>query len=235
MFAVQNAWAVTYSSANAPQLSLVELYTSEGCSSCPPADKKMSDFTRDKGLWDSFVPIAFHVDYWDRLGWKDKYANSSFADRQREYANLWQSKYTYTPGFVVSGLEWDRWRNQARPKKTSMNKGVLTATDIGPYEFNVSYDQPLEQGHSWKAHAVLMGFNYDSPIRAGENRGKKLRHDFVALDLKHKIMLKKNSYFEARFKLNVPPNLETDKYAVVFWIESSELQKPIQVTGGYYG
>ncbi len=231
----QNAWAITFSSADAPQLSLVELYTSEGCSSCPPADKKMSGFKKDKGLWNSFVPISFHVDYWDRLGWKDRYANSDFANRQRQYATLWQSKYTYTPGFVVNGVEWEQWRNQNQPQKAFAHKGQLVATDIGPYDFKIIYDQPVERGNSWKAHAAVLGFNYDSSIRAGENRGRQMRHDFVVLDLKYKTMSQINpNSFETQLKLNIPPDLKTDEYAVVFWIESAQLQKPIQVAGGYY-
>ncbi len=67
------------------QTALVELYTSEGCSSCPPADHYLSGLARDPGLWKQFVPVAFHVDYWDQLGWTDRLASAQYSDRQRSY------------------------------------------------------------------------------------------------------------------------------------------------------
>ena len=98
------------------QVNLVELYSSEGCSSCPPADKWVASLKTHKDLWQSFVPINFHVDYWDRLGWVDRFANQSFSQRQRRYAQEWQSGRVYTPGFVKNGKEW-------RPKAAQFSKG----------------------------------------------------------------------------------------------------------------
>src|SRR5271154_4189044 len=81
------------------QVALLELYTSEGCSSCPPAETWLSGLKDAPGLWSNFVPLAFHVDYWDYLGWKDKWANQQFSERQRDYASLWAAKNIYTPEF----------------------------------------------------------------------------------------------------------------------------------------
>ena len=78
------------------QTVLVELYTSEGCSSCPPAEAWMSRLQGDPGLWKKFVPIAFHVDYWDRLGWRDRFSSRNWTERQSRYAALWQSESVYT-------------------------------------------------------------------------------------------------------------------------------------------
>ena len=91
------------------QVSLVELFTSEGCSSCPPAEKWLSDLKAAPGLWKHFVPVAFHVDYWDYLGWRDPWASKAFSDRQRAYAQLWRGDSIYTPGFVLNGQEWRSW------------------------------------------------------------------------------------------------------------------------------
>jgi hypothetical protein len=68
------------------QVPLIELYTSEGCSSCPPADRWLSALTQDARLWQGMVPVAFHVDYWDDIGWKDRFASPNHGLRQRHYA-----------------------------------------------------------------------------------------------------------------------------------------------------
>ena len=77
--------AQTFESNN-EQVSLIELYTSEGCSSCPPAERWLSKLADDESLWSHFVPLAFHVDYWDYIGWKDPYASKEYSQRQRRYA-----------------------------------------------------------------------------------------------------------------------------------------------------
>src|SRR5580700_10527630 len=91
---------IQFQSAEA-QTALVELYTSEGCSSCPPSESWLSRLKEKPGLWNEFVPVAFHVDYWDYLGWRDKWSNKQFSDRQRAYAGVWASENIYTPEFVL--------------------------------------------------------------------------------------------------------------------------------------
>ncbi|MBA3608983.1 MAG: DUF1223 domain-containing protein [Chthoniobacterales bacterium] len=97
---------------------LLELFTSEGCSSCPPAEAWLSKLKDDPGLWRDFVPLAFHVDYWDRLGWRDPFASKIWTARQYEYSARWKSSNVYTPGFVLDGREW---RNNAPNSNRSAN------------------------------------------------------------------------------------------------------------------
>ena len=80
---------------------LIELFTSQGCSSCPPAEAWLSKLKSEPGLWKDFVPIAFHVDYWDRLGWRDPFASKDWTARQYQYSENWKSESVYTPGFVL--------------------------------------------------------------------------------------------------------------------------------------
>src|SRR5215472_358919 len=89
--------------------AVIELYTSEGCSSCPPAEKWFSQLKTRPRLWIDFVPTAFHVDYWDYLGWQDPFGTAANSDRQRKYATQWKSHSVYTPGFVLDGKEWGDW------------------------------------------------------------------------------------------------------------------------------
>src|SRR6186713_3438579 len=85
---------------------VIELFTSEGCSSCPPAEAWLSKLKDEPRLWRDFVPLAFHVDYWDRLGWRDPFAARQWTARQYDYSSRWNSSSVYTPGFVLNGREW---------------------------------------------------------------------------------------------------------------------------------
>src|SRR6266513_2772180 len=96
--------------SDATQTSLLELYTSEGCSSCPPAEAWLSRLKESPKIWKNFVPVAFHVDYWDRLGWKDSFATAEWTKRQRLYAANWNAQSVYTPAFVLNGREWQNAR-----------------------------------------------------------------------------------------------------------------------------
>ena len=80
--------ATTFESGET-QSTLIELFTSEGCSSCPPAEKWMSALKSNQDLWKTIIPVAFHVDYWDRLGWRDCFAKPEFTSRQQRYAAAW--------------------------------------------------------------------------------------------------------------------------------------------------
>jgi hypothetical protein len=87
------------------RVHLIELFTSQGCSSCPPAEAWLSKLKSEPGLWKNFVPLAFHVDYWDRLGWRDPFAMKEWTARQYQYSANWKSEGVYTPGFVLDGRE----------------------------------------------------------------------------------------------------------------------------------
>jgi hypothetical protein len=107
------------------QVSLLELYTSEGCSSCPPAEAWLSELSRNPNVWRAVVPVSFHVDYWDNLGWKDAFSSREFTLRQRSYAASWGSESIYTPEFVLNGAEWQGW-GQAVPAGANQQAGKLT-------------------------------------------------------------------------------------------------------------
>src|SRR5256886_7314986 len=114
----------------------VELFTSEGCSSCPPADAWISQLKESPDLWKKIVPVVFHVDYWDNLGWRDRFAKPEFTERQRRYVAACRGDSVYTPGFVVNGREWRDWVcNRAlwreRPAKTRNLRAILSdETDV---------------------------------------------------------------------------------------------------------
>ena len=82
------------------RVNVLELYTSEGCSSCPPADKYISELKSHPGLWTSLIPVAFHVDYWNYIGWEDRFSSPEYSARQRRYARSKNLKTVYTPGCI---------------------------------------------------------------------------------------------------------------------------------------
>ena len=88
---------------------LVELYTSEGCSSCPPADRWLSGLAARGFAAERVVPIALHVDYWDYIGWKDPYAKREFSQRQRKLTQLQRNALVYTPQVLLQGRDFPRW------------------------------------------------------------------------------------------------------------------------------
>ena len=106
----------------AHSVALVELYTSEGCSSCPPADQWLSGLANEGFTSDKVVPLAFHVDYWDYIGWKDPYASPKFTDRQRQVVEAGRAMFAYTPQVLFNGIDFGDWRNGA-----NFSQAVLTS------------------------------------------------------------------------------------------------------------
>ena len=84
-------------SSGPERIALIELYTSEGCSSCPPADRWLGALAGRQGLWKDFVPVEFHVNYWDSLGWKDRLSTPEFTAREYAYSSAWGAPNVYTP------------------------------------------------------------------------------------------------------------------------------------------
>jgi len=129
------------------------------------------------------VPVAFHVDYWDYLGWKDPFASKAHSDRQRDYAAQWRSDSVYTPGFVLNGKEWRGWSHRDAPAGGATKAiGVLTAVSEDGRQWKIEF-QPVAENTAakYEFHAALLGFDLITDVKAGENRGRKVQHDFVVL------------------------------------------------------
>ena len=165
------------------QAALVELYTSQGCSSCPPAEASLSRLKDDPGLWRSIVPIAWHVDYWNYLGWRDRFSPSRYTERQRAYAAKWGSDSVYTPAFAVNGQEWHLGIGRsALAAVGSRAAGMLAAKTDNGQRFTITYQPASDDESQWEVHVALLGCGILSKIGAGENSGRDLRHDFVVLE-----------------------------------------------------
>jgi hypothetical protein len=206
---------------------LLELFTSEGCSSCPPAETWLGKLKNDDRLWQEFIPVAFHVDYWDGLGWKDRFAQPEWTRRQRAYADRWRNSSVYTPGFVLDGREWQNGAGKLS-FSTRENAGLLVAAANGN-TVTVSF-QPAVKFSGGSAHLAWLGFNLLSNIRAGENEGRSLRHDFVVL--RHAAApLVRDANGLWKTELTSSEGNHEEAGAIACWIESDGI--PLQATGGW--
>ncbi len=155
---------------------VVELYTSEGCSSCPPADRWLSSL---KGRAD-VLALAFHVDYWDRLGWPDRFASPAYTQRQYAVARRLGAAQVYTPQVLVDGADWRRWPAlPAAPKGAAGAAPRLSLWRDGEV-LRLRVDAAAAgTGARWAGYWAVLEDQHDSRVSAGENRGEHLRHDHV--------------------------------------------------------
>ena len=166
---------------------LIELYSSEGCSSCPPAESWVSKLKNTRGLWTEFFPVVFHVDYWDGLGWPDRFAQSAFTERQRNYASRFGQDSVYTPEFVVDGREWKGWFHSDQLPAAAKSSGgdLIVTVDEAAKKGAVTFTP--ESGRAsqpYNLYVALLGVDLVTDVKRGENGGRILKHDFVVLDLR---------------------------------------------------
>jgi len=207
------------SGATAPHV--VELYTSEGCSSCPPADNWLSTLKQRPGV----LTLALHVTYWDRLGWPDRFALPEATARQHELATLAGSRQVYTPQVVVNGRDWRIWPKlpdasaaapvQLKLSRTGENVTAQVAGTIGlgPASRLAGYWAVLEDQHV-------------SKVRAGENAGETLRHDHVVR--LYKPVQPWNAAQGYSAQLTVGSGSAEFPRRVVFVVTDANTQRPVQ-------
>ena len=206
------------------QVSLLELYTSEGCSSCPPAEAWLSALSQSPELWKAVVPVAFHVDYWDNLGWKDWFSSREFTQRQRRYAANWGSGSVYTPAFVLNGSEWQAW-GRAVPGNENNEAGKLVVLATGS-QIKITFS-PSRAGGPYSAEIVPLKMNATSRVTAGENQGRTLNHQFIAMNLVRADLSQTEENFAAAISCSTE---KADALAV--WVTHAGSLTPIQAAGG---
>jgi hypothetical protein len=206
------------------QVSLLELYTSEGCSSCPPAEAWLSTLSQKPELWKAVVPVAFHVDYWDNLGWKDGFSSREFTQRQRRYAASWGAGSVYTPGFVLNGAEWQAW-GRAVPGNENIETGRLVVLAAGS-QIKITFS-PSRSGGPYSAEIVPLKMNATSRVAAGENQGRTLNHQFIAMNLVTTDLSHSGENFAADISCSTE---KADALAV--WVTRAGSLIPIQAAGG---
>ena len=171
-------------------VALLELYTSEGCSSCPPADRWLRELPQKFGA-EQLVALALHVDYWDYIGWKDRFAQARFTERQRQLSRLAGGSTIYTPEVFAGMKEFRSWRSQAeleqrirrineQPAAAQINL-QMSSDGSAAVEVQASFvlAPTAMAGQQNEGIIVLYENKLISDVKAGENHGVSLQHDRV--------------------------------------------------------
>lgn len=218
--------------STAARVSLLELYTSEGCSSCPPADRWLSDLKDDPRLWQSVVPVAFHVDYWDYIGWPDRFASPRYSQRQRSHARSGRVGSVYTPGFVLAGEEWRSWFFFPVLKVDSDEPVGPLSLELDGEQVSAVFNASSLPHRSLELHIAVLGFGLETEIKAGENHGKTLKHDFVVLGHTRVAMRRHHDNMVAQTALP-KARFESRGKAIAAWVSAVGDPYPIQAVGGW--
>jgi len=205
---------------------MIELYTSQGCSSCPPAEAFLNKLVDNPRLWRPFVPLAWHVDYWDYLGWRDRYALPDNAQRQRRYAALGHVRGVYTPALLVNGRGWRPGWKRRLPDDGAAAGRLQLRVEGG--QVTASYQAQAGGQGALQLQLALLGSGLETDIAAGENRGRHSRHDFVVLDRRH--LPGSGPHWQGRLPVAVLP---AQRLALVAWVSRDGDPTPLQAVGGW--
>ena len=217
-------------------VSLFELYTSEGCNTCPPAEQWLSRLQEDPRLWKQLVPVAFHVDYWDYLGWRDPFDSHAYTERQQAIAAQADSlagRIIYTPQFVLDGKDWRDWFNDKPLQVDAVPKvGALSLTVDGRrLDAHFAPSAPLDG--TLTLYIAVLAFGVETWVGAGENQGATLRHDFLVVGYTHAGLTRgKQAYIAA---LSLPAvAVKAGRYALAAWVARADDPAPLQAAGGWW-
>jgi hypothetical protein len=219
-------------SSGPARVALLELFSSEGCSSCPPMEKWLGSLRDDPQLWRNVVPVAWHVNYWDRLGWKDPYAANAYTNRQYAYAKSWQSGSVYTPCLVRNGQEWRRGSSTGQ---SNSDGGALILSYQTDKSCHIIYTPPVgATGSDLVVTVALLGHGITSRVRAGENSGRNLQHEFIVLSTADSPM-KPDGNGNLATTLTLPSSTAPapPRYSIAAWVTRQGALEPVQATGGW--
>ena len=212
--------------SGATRAHLVELYTSEGCSSCPPADRWLSALPANAQL----IPLAFHVDYWDSSNWTDRFADPRFTQRQHALAAQSNSTTVYTPEIAVDGREWRDWGSREPPlQATARPIGLALHIDPG-HPLHVRLEATPAPGDDAGAFVAWFALSEDklsSAVRGGENRGVELHHDHVVRAFVGPLKLA-----QAQATIAVPTDVQRDHASVIAFVsrvDAGEVANAVQL------
>lgn len=203
------------------EIAVLELFTSQGCSSCPPADKLVATYTSKENV----IPLSFHVDYWDRLGWKDPFSSHGYSQRQYMYASALHSN-VYTPQLVINGTS-EMVGSDANKISTALNKIFSEQSDasltirkaqIQNGKININFDVSGNIQNSVLNIAVIEKKTV-TPIKAGENGGATLTDFNVVRNFK---TVPKVESGENNTSIDFPLILKSSNRAVVLYLQQKK-------------
>jgi hypothetical protein len=229
LLAAEAGAAACTARSGAQTAPLVELYTSEGCSSCPPADRWLSATFPADDPATSVVAIAFHVDYWDRLGWKDRFAQPAFTERQYDAMRANRAGFVFTPQVLLQGRDYDGWHGGARAPTLAARHAGLAQADIAidaepaPAAVKVRARARAPLRGAARPAALFVAYvdsGLVSRIKAGENAGKRVVHDHVVRTLAGPFPV--NADGEARIEIELArPREAGDSPRIVAFVQDT--------------
>jgi len=242
--ALSGSWSYVRPASGAPaawkRVVLVELFTSQGCSSCPPADEFVRDFPR-RGLGpDKVLPLTFHVNYWNDLGWRDPFATPAFTERQRWYVGSGRLQSPggeppglsglYTPQMIVAGAVHfsgqqkevavaEITRAASRPADIDLAGDAAVQGDDVTVTLRVTPRVGFDRGQDWRAVVALAAKSTRTRVLHGENRGETLEEAAVVRALSDRLPLGAASV-PLRIALRKPPELAWADVELVAFVQS---------------
>ena len=210
---------------------LIELFTSEGCSSCPPADAWLKQIDESQPIPGAeAVVLSEHVDYWDHDGWKDPYSSSFFTDRQSAYVRALGGPSPYTPEMILNGATELQLSNQAQVAQAFKRAATAPQLPVSIGALSLSGDSTLhahidadgaQSKRNADVYAVIALNHAESQVLHGENGGRHLSHAAVALDMVRVGKLEKGKPFSQDFQTKLKPGLDPRNLRLIVFVQES--------------
>jgi hypothetical protein len=226
----------------AHRVTVVELFTSEGCSSCPPADRWFSGLAKEGITAANAVLLAYHVDYWNQLGWPDRFSRPQFSDRQRAVAQRSGTGFIYTPQVTVDGRDFRQRLSTGslRAKLAGINREQGQArikADIrrSASELHISAEVGLADAGSPNAKVWIAAFENGlaTHVKAGENAGARLNHDYVVRELAGPFPIEAGGRARLDHRIKVAADWNPERLGIAIFVERSDTGEVLGAAAQY--
>jgi len=236
----ENGMAANRTSGGAPRVVVVELFTSEGCSSCPPADALLKELSEQQKMDDvQIVALEEHVDYWNHLGWRDPYSAAEFSERQNDYSRVFGTDGVYTPQMIVDGQrEFVGSRSMAareaiqkaagQPKAEVVLLASANATPGKPmFEVQIKSLNGISPNGATELWFAVTEKGLQTDVKAGENSGETLKHAAVVRSLRKIDTIREPAGYSRQFQTAIEPGWKKENLAVVVFLTEKSSRKII--------
>ena len=227
----------------AHRATVIELYTSEGCNSCPPVDRWFAGLAKEGISPETAVLLAFHVDYWNQLGWPDRFSRSEFSDRQRDVAARHGSGVIYTPQITLDGRDFRQRYNldSLRGKLVAINQEKAQArirADLfsSATELRISGEVDILAGYGGKSVQIWIAAfenGLSSRVTAGENAGSRLDHDYVVRELAGPFPIGTGNHTPLEHRMKLHSDWNAQRMGVAIFVERSDTGEILEATAKY--
>jgi len=225
---------------SAPPVVVVELFTSEGCSSCPPADALLKELSEQQKLDDvQIVALEEHVDYWNHLGWRDPYSTAEFSERQIDYSHVFGTDGVYTPQMIVDGQhEFVGSRSLAAREAIRKAAGqpkaeielLASATDTSrtpTFEVQIKSLNGIAPRDATELWLAVTEKGLQTDVKAGENSGERLKHAAVVRSLRKIDTIREPAGYSRQFPAAIEPGWKKENLTVVVLLTEKSSRKII--------